>query len=98
MFRSEEHIPAASRILPFKGRARSGSLDPCARFFSCLPGAPWVPPRLRFISCHQLVMPSHLQEHSKQVASLGVEREPAAGGHSSSALFGGALPLSALHA
>lgn len=58
----------ALRILPFKVRPHSVSpyphagLDPCVSWGGSL-GAPKAP----FISCHQPVMRSHLQEISKHV-------------------------------
>lgn len=59
--------PTAFRILPFKARPHSVSLYP---HVSLIPLGSLGAPESPFISCHQPVMRSHLQEISKQVPFL----------------------------
>lgn len=57
--------PTALRILPFKVRPHSVSPYPHARLIPLSPGGSLGAPESPFISCHQPVMRSHLQEISE---------------------------------
>lgn len=60
----------AFRILPFKVRPHSVSPYPMQAWSCCLPLGPLGSPDSPFISCHQPVKRSHLQEISKQLPFL----------------------------